>query len=410
MFEIYTFSQAAPEALNYQGRILNDGLPYTGYTNITLDLYDAATGGSQLFGETQMIYATDGFYSFILGESNTVGLAAALDNSDVYLQTTVGSTIMTPRERVVSSAYAIWAQTAATAQTAQVAVTAQSAPNYLPLTGGTLSGALTMRSLINVYSFTNIVTGNDNVGIGNGTRAYSTLSGSVAIGANATARYRRSGVAIGSDADGDYNGIAIGYSADGQYSNIAVGYAASAYSGYDRIAIGRSITNRRNDSCVIRGTLYLDGGTGLLYRTSTGSGSWHAKAFTIPHPLDPDNRVLRHYCLEGPQVWNVYAGNVQLQNGRAVVTLPDYYTALNLPESEVYSLTPVGGQASLYIAEEVADGRFVIGGDADVKVSWTVKVLRNDPGCLKSLEEQPVEQPASELIDHRRWRDLQRQE
>lgn len=248
--------------------------------------------------------------------------------------------------------------------------------------------------LTNVYS---IDMSQINVQIGEATRAYSCSSGSVAIGRQATSRYRVGGVAIGTGADGDYNGIAIGYSADGQYSNIAIGHASSAYSGYDRIAMGRGITNRRNNSMVVRGTLYMDGGTGLLYRSTVGTGGWTAKAFTMDHPLDPENKVLRHFCVEGPEVLNIYEGRTQLVNGEAVVALPDYYAAINRVGAEVYSLTPIGAPAALYIKQEVQDNRFVISGDRDVKLSWTLHVPRNDPACLEDLKRRPVEQLKSEL-------------
>jgi len=259
-----------------------------------------------------------------------------------------------------------------------------------------MSGPLNMNGnyMTNVHS---IDMSTYNVQIGEATRAYSCSSGSVAIGRQATSRYRVGGVAVGCGADGDYNGIAVGYSADGQYSNIAIGHAASAYSGYDRIAMGRGITNRRNNSMVVRGTLYMDGGTGLLYRSTVGSGSWTAKAFTIPHPLDSENSVLRHFCVEGPVVLNLYEGRSKLVNGEAVIALPDYYSALNRVGSEVYSLTSIGAPAALYIKQEVENNRFVIGGDQDVKLSWTLHVPRNDPACLDDLKRRPVEQLKSEI-------------
>lgn len=256
---------------------------------------------------------------------------------------------------------------------------------------------------MNTHSLTNVLTidmNNRNVQIGDSTRAYSTDSGSVAIGHSATARYRTGGVAIGAEADGDYNGVALGYSADGQYSNIAIGFASSAYSGYDRIAIGRSITNKRNNTTVLRGTLYLDGGTGLVYRSTVGSGGWTAKAFTIDHPKDPKNKVLRHFSLEGPQVWNVYAGQVKLFNGKATVKLPHYYRALNKAGSEIFSLAVVDDQPDIFPvvkATAIEKNRFTIMGTHDVKVCWTVKALRNDPACLADLKNRPVEQLKSEL-------------
>ncbi len=235
------------------------------------------------------------------------------------------------------------------------------------------------------------------VQIGEGALSYSSSAGSVAVGRSATARYRVGGVAVGMEADGDYNGIAIGYQSDGQYSNIAIGYAASAYSGYDRIAMGRGITNRRNDSMAIRGSLYLDGGTGVMFRSTVGVGDWTAKAFTIDHPTDPENQVLRHFAVEGPVVWNLYAGRGQLINGEATVDLPDYYSALNRVGAEVYSLTPIGAPSALYVKQEVADNRFIVGGDADTVFSWTIHVPRNDAALLEDLKQRPVEQRKDEL-------------
>ena len=126
-----------------------------------------------------------------------------------------------------------------------------------------------------------------------------------------------------------------------------------------------------------------------------------ASKLPIDHPLDPENKVLRHFCLEGPQVWNVYAGNAQLVNGQAVVQLPDYYSALNLVGSEIYGLTVVDENTNEFplvkVVKQVTDNRFVIAGTMDMKVSWTIKVLRNDPGCLEDLQRRPVEQLKSEL-------------
>ena len=135
------------------------------------------------------------------------------------------------------------------------------------------------------------------------------------------------GVAAGQFSDGYASGIALGSQANGARTNIAIGFRANARSGTERIAIGHDVSNHVNNSIAVRGTLYLDGGTGVMIRSTFGTHNWTAKAFTIPHPLDPENKVLRHYCIEGPDVWNVYAGNARLVNGKAVVELPAYYSA-----------------------------------------------------------------------------------
>lgn len=207
------------------------------------------------------------------------------------------------------------------------------------------------------------------------------------------------GVAMGYSASGSDRGVAMGFWADGRNTNVAIGMRADARGGTNHIAIGNNVTNNLgNDTAVIRGTLYLDGGTGVMTRaTFGGGGAWSNKAFEINHPLDPANKVLRHFCLEGPQVWNVYAGNTQLVNGQAMVQLPDYYSALNLVGSEIYSLTVIGSLAQVAVGAEVSENRFSIIGDKDVKVSWTIKVLRNDPACREDLRRRPVEQLKSEL-------------
>jgi len=69
------------------------------------------------------------------------------------------------------------------------------------------------------------------------------------------------------------------------------------------------------------------------------------------------------------------------------VELPDYYSALNLIGSEIYGLTPLG-DAFVWIINKVSDNCFVIAGKQDIEVSWTIKVLRNDPGCRGRFEEE----------------------
>jgi len=283
--------------------------------------------------------------------------------------------------------------------------------------------------------------GANNIAIGYGARAGKGGGGAttpegiagIAIGKSATARYARgstatsdcpfalNGIAIGTDSDGDYGGIAIGYDADGQYRNIAIGHKANAYSGYQRIAIGNGVINRHNQSIYLRGTLFLedcaeitvDGQTGRIFYRSSGDpdgtadtensmGSWTAKAFTIDHPLDPENKILRHFCVEGPDVLNIYSGNVFIKNGEATVTLPDYYSALNLVGSEVYSSMPIGGPTKVWIKEKVNGNQFVICADIDIEVSWTVKVKRNDEALLLDLENRPVEQLKNQLRSNQR--------
>jgi hypothetical protein len=101
--------------------------------------------------------------------------------------------------------------------------------------------------------------------------------------------------------------------------------------------------------------------------------------FKIDHPLDPENKYLYHSFVESPDMMNIYNGNVILDDyGEAVVELPDWFEALN--RDFRYQLTCIGGFAQVFIAEEISDNRFKIGGgDPGMKVSWQVTGIRQDP-------------------------------
>ncbi len=120
-------------------------------------------------------------------------------------------------------------------------------------------------------------------------------------------------------------------------------------------------------------------------------GAAGTKAFSIDHPLDPENKYLRHYSIESNEVLNMYRGTVPFDaNGEAVVTMPDYFDAVNANFS--YQLTPIGGYAPLFIKEKLNDGTFVIaGGTVGMEVSWSVYAERNDPYLQQHPESKQVE-------------------
>lgn len=129
---------------------------------------------------------------------------------------------------------------------------------------------------------------------------------------------------------------------------------------------------------------HLSGNYGLLGGSSYGvycGGSLFAtgtKSLQIDYPFDPENRVLNHYCTEGPEPQNAYNGVVTLDaHGEAHVELPHYFEEIN--KDFRYQLTCVGGFAPIYIAHEIENNRFQIaGGTPGLKVSWEVKGVRND--------------------------------
>lgn len=119
-------------------------------------------------------------------------------------------------------------------------------------------------------------------------------------------------------------------------------------------------------------------GTGFGVYSDGDLGSSGTKSFVIDHPSDPENKMLKHYCMESPEVLNLYRGNIVLdQNGEAIVSLPEYFESINTNFS--YNLTPIGAAVNLYIKEKINNGQFKIaGGNPNMEVSWTVYAERND--------------------------------
>jgi hypothetical protein len=93
-----------------------------------------------------------------------------------------------------------------------------------------------------------------------------------AIGRQANGR--QYGAAVGRMANGSEYGLAFGSLATGSRTNIAIGYQASATGGTCRVAVGLNLTNAVDNSAALRGSLYLDGGTGIFYRAAFGAGPW----------------------------------------------------------------------------------------------------------------------------------------
>lgn len=120
-------------------------------------------------------------------------------------------------------------------------------------------------------------------------------------------------------------------------------------------------------------------GTGFGVYADGELGASGTKSFMIDHPTDPENKLLKHFAAESPEVLNIYRGNIVLnEKGEATVELPEYFDEINVNFS--YYLSPIGGAApELHVKEEIKGNSFVIsGGKSNLKVSWVVYAERND--------------------------------
>lgn len=210
---------------------------------------------------------------------------------------------------------------------------------------------------------------NGNAPNGTGVRAHGSTFG-VAASSYAGTGVRATGIGNGVHASGQ-----IGVLGDGA-SNSGAGCYGTGWVGVQGVATGAT------DSQGVRGE---DGGSGTRWAGVFmgkvgvfGTLSKSAGSFVIDHPLDPENKTLSHSFVESPDMKNVYDGVVTLDDhGRAEVTLPAYFEALN--RDYRYQLTCLGAHAPVYIARKITDSSFEIaGGTAGLEVSWQVTGIRQD--------------------------------
>ncbi|OGE08281.1 hypothetical protein A3A60_02110 [Candidatus Curtissbacteria bacterium RIFCSPLOWO2_01_FULL_42_26] len=91
-----THAQSVPTIISHQGRLLNSSnQPVTSNVSVEFKIYDALTGGTQVWTETQSITPDSlGFYETFLG--GVTALPSSLPNPS-YLQITVQSETLSPR-------------------------------------------------------------------------------------------------------------------------------------------------------------------------------------------------------------------------------------------------------------------------------------------------------------------------
>jgi hypothetical protein len=126
------YSIAIPQLVSYQGKLTDTmGVPVpNGNYSTRFALYTQASGGSPHWQETQNVTTEDGLFAVLLG--SVTPIPSVPDAGNLYLSMKVESAPeMTPRVRIVSSAYAYVAGDARHADTADYAV-ATGLPDSVP--------------------------------------------------------------------------------------------------------------------------------------------------------------------------------------------------------------------------------------------------------------------------------------
>jgi hypothetical protein len=223
----------------------------------------------------------------------------------------------------------------------------------------------------------------------------------------------------GSNTSGNYG--LLGGSVDGVYGNSSSG-GGTGVSGASSTGLG--VYGESSSNTGVYGKNNSSGNSGSLGSTSYGVygaqanddywAGWFQgdvkvtqelnadvviaiiKYFKIDHPLDPENKYLKHASVESSEMMNIYSGNITLNgNGEASVMLPEWFQALN--KDFRYQLTCIGDFAPVYIAEKISENRFKIaGGKPGMEVSWQVTGVRQDPAAVANPLQVEENKPANE--------------
>jgi hypothetical protein len=129
-------STSVPEYVNYQGYLTDSGgNPISGTVALQFSIWDASSGGNQVWAETHNnVAVSDGYFSVLLGSQSTPVTPSVFGGTARYLEVVYGATTF-PRQRFASVPYALVADHASQAITSTYATTATYALNA-PSSGG----------------------------------------------------------------------------------------------------------------------------------------------------------------------------------------------------------------------------------------------------------------------------------
>ncbi|MFH1313543.1 MAG: hypothetical protein ABIJ00_10025 [Candidatus Eisenbacteria bacterium] len=106
---------AIPGMINYQGVLVDDGMPVDGTRSVRFRIYDSAGGGLYLWEETQSVSFFEGVFNVLLGSTDAIP-PTVFDGSRRWLSVSIdGGPEVVPRGEIVSTGYAFFSNASASA-------------------------------------------------------------------------------------------------------------------------------------------------------------------------------------------------------------------------------------------------------------------------------------------------------
>lgn len=264
---VHSSAFVIPRLLNYQGRLTDtSGLPVSDSIYfVAFRLYTQSVGGVPFWTENQNIAVRSGLFSAVLGLDNPI--RGIPDSGEVYLGVALAGEELEPRTRIVSTLYAVKADTA----------------NYALAAGNTGADNAWLRSIPDSVLFTvkqlGIARGGAlNVIYGEGRYTHTNLGNACTTGmVGSDCYYCVVSGGFGNAASGNYSTVAGGLSNSATYDYATVGGGGynHVYGTYATVAGGQGNSALAGTAAVGGGKFNLASGmnstiAGGKYNTATG--------------------------------------------------------------------------------------------------------------------------------------------
>ncbi|MEW6746220.1 MAG: hypothetical protein AB1486_26060 [Planctomycetota bacterium] len=119
------------------------------------------------------------------------------------------------------------------------------------------------------------------------------------------------------------------------------------------------------------------------------------KDFAQPHPEDASKEI-RFVCLEGPEAGTYFRGSSRLEDGLAVVEVPEAFRMTTEPEGLTVQVTAIG-PARIWV-EKYDLNRITVRGDADVEFHYLVNGVRRGFADFDPIGENQAYVPSTKDV------------